>query len=551
MIPPSLLHTLGQASRKKEAQAFIRDCAQPDLAQRARLDWLLTNNQDTAFGKQHGFSDIPDAHGYRERVPLMRPAELLPWVERQMKGEPNVLTREDPEYFVRTTGSTGVPKHVPITPTYRTEFQRTVFSSVWHIYRRYPAAFKGRILYFVGSPQLDVTDGGVPIGTMSGYNFVKMPGLVRALYAWPPELFSVADLSTRNYIALHLAATSGVTVMAGIFPASVVYLFRDLEERIELLAHHVKKGTLPDELVLTDAQRAFFQKQIRPSKKHGDRLAQAAKQSRGGIVPTVLDQLKLAYCWTTSTAGAFLPELRAHFGDEIIIRDAIYSACEGWCNVPLGEPTPGGPLAVRSHFFEFIPEDKADEDQPETLLAQELEVGERYLIVFSTAGGVYRYRLGDVVEVSSRFEQTPVIHFVRKLGAACNLVGEKLEEVHVAQAVREVFGDGLTYYVLAPRAGDVPGYDLYVEGASDGDWSARTAAIDVALGKAAPDYGRLRQGQSLGPVRTLDVPAGTYRADRQRLSDLGTAESQIKTAHLVDDQARVPVLVKERAAVRA
>src|SRR5256885_8227481 len=30
--------------------------------------------------------------------------------------------------YVRTTGSTGAPKHVPITPAYRAEFQKTVRS---------------------------------------------------------------------------------------------------------------------------------------------------------------------------------------------------------------------------------------------------------------------------------------------------------------------------------------------------------------------------------------------------------------------------------------
>ena len=58
----------------------------------------------------------------------------------------------------------------------------------------------------------------------------------------------------------------------------------------------------------------------------------------------------------------------------------------------------GCPLAVRSHFFEFIDQDfprsAAAADRP-TRLGHELEEGREYSLVLTTSGGLYRYLLRD------------------------------------------------------------------------------------------------------------------------------------------------------------
>jgi hypothetical protein len=560
MIPPRALHILGQLSRRAAVKEMNAALADPRGAQRACLRRILEENVATEFGRAAGFAEILGARDleaeYRRRVPLSTPESVFPLIERMRQGEPNVLVADAPEYWVRTTGSTGAPKHVAITDGYRREFQRTVHVALWHLYRRFPQAFTGHALYFVGSPKLDVSPDGKPVGTMSGYNFTRMPPIVRALYAWPVELFAIADLPTRSWLALHLALIHDVTLIAGIFPASIVYLLRDLEELLEELADHVARGTLPERLVLTDAERAFFAAKIRARPDVGARLTAARALPRGERRKLLFPRLALVYCWTSSTAGAFVPELQEHLGPDVPIRDAIYSACEGWCSIPTGEPEPGGLLAITSHFFELIPEAAYEAGARDTILPHEAETGGRYLIVFSTAGGLYRYVLGDVVEVYGRQDPAgvPLIRFVRKVGAFANLVGEKLDESHAVRAIAHgaaALAITPTFAALAPQPRR-PGYALYLElppgrRLLERELETLAETVDDELGRQAADYGRLRKGRALLPIEVKLVEPGAYRRFRQQRVLEGVAEPQIKVAQLVSEEEKIPEPLRQAA----
>lgn len=541
--PPALLHVLGQAARTRHALAFAHAADEPGLAQWSRLRSILRANAGTEYGRRYGFADIDSPARYAQRVPLVTPAEVAPFVDRMMAGERGVLTAEAPVYYCRTTGSTGRPKHVPITPAYRAEFQKTVYVALWHLYNRFPAAFFGRALYFVGTRREAVAADGCDIGTMSGFNFNALPPLLRAVYAWPYELFEVADLATRSYLALALACVSNVSLVAGIFPAPIVYLLRDLEARAEFLADHLARGALPADLVLTPTQRVFFEARLPANAAVARRLRAAARGPRGSLVSTAWPGLRLVYCWNTATAGLFIPELKERLGPEVAVRDAIFSACEGWCTIPMGDEETGGPLAVDVHHFEFIPEADYLAGRRETLPVEALRDGERYFLVVTQSGGLYRYDLGDLLEVSGFWRNTPRLQFVRKAGAFSNLVGEKLDEGHV-NAAMATLGLNATWFALVPCPGARPAYALHLElsagAASPGD-AALAASLETALSRECHDFGRYRASGALGATSIRRLPAGTYDRHRQRRVAAGAAEAQLKTAHLVADLAELPV----------
>lgn len=541
-VPPPILHRLGQLSRRRTARAFDRAALDPTAAQLERLRAEIGANAGTEFGRQYGFDSIRTPADLASRVPLMRPDDLQVWMERVIGGERNLLTAEAPFAYVTTTGSTGAAKYIPITPAYKAEFQKTVHAAVWHLYREFTPAFRGRLLYFVGSRRVRVAPDGLDIGAMSGLNFTEMPAVIRALYAWPYELFCVPDLRTRTWLALHLATIRDVTLVAGVFPAPIVYLLRDLEAMADELAHHVGKGTLPERLELTPAQRAFFARMVRPRPDVAARLALIPKRP-DEAVSLALPRLHLVYCWVTSTAGLFVPELKRRLGPGVHVRDAIYAACEGWCSIPMGDERPGGALAVTSHFFEFIPEDVYDAGGEATLTAEQLEDGGRYYIVITNAGGMYRYVLGDLVEVCGFYHRTPRIQFLRKAGAASDLCGEKLEESHVNDAVSRVLGE-VTWFSLVAVPGETLGYDLYLEGAPEPGLADR---LDASLRASAAGYDFCRSGGLLRPVVVRSVPPGSYHAWRQDAVAAGAAEAQLKTAHLLPSADRLPAAMREAA----
>jgi hypothetical protein len=121
------------------------------------------------------------------------------------------------------------------------------------------------------------------------------------------------------------------------------------------------------------------------------------------------------------------------------------------------------PLAIDSHVLEFLD----DAGVPRTV--SELRKGCRYRPLLSTSGGLYRYRLGDVVEVDGHVDATPCVRFAGREDARCDLVGEKLDETLVAAAFAHVLGEASgaclvplpdanprRYLVLAPSRCGLP-----------------------------------------------------------------------------------------------
>ena len=51
----------------------------------------------------------------------------------------------------------------------------------------------------------------------------------------------------------------------------------------------------------------------------------------------------------------------------------------------------------------------SDEDQPDTLLIDEIKEGESYEVVLTNMDGLYRFRFGDVIKVAGFYNKSPII----------------------------------------------------------------------------------------------------------------------------------------------
>lgn len=547
-FPPTwILHRLGQWQRGRAARAFDRAARDPVAAQAAYLRALLAANASSEYGRAHGFASIATPAEFRARVPLVTYDDLKPHVERQMAGERGVLTTEAPMFYGLSTGTTGGIKHIPVTPAYRREFQRTVQIAFWHVYRKFPQAFTGRFLYSVSPRRRMVAPDGLDVGSMSGFNFTEQPGLVRQLYAWPYELLEVQDLATRAYLALFLAVVGDISLITGVFPLPIVNMLRSLEALAEPLARDLETGRLDGATDLTPDQRAFFARYARPRPDLAARLRQVPATPVEARVPLVFPKLRLVYCWTTSTAGLYVPELERRLGPTVAVRDAIFAATEAWCNVPMGDAAPGGPVAVDCAYLEFIEEGAYQAGSRETVGVEGLEEGRRYFVVTTNATGFYRYLLGDVVEVRGRYLNTPNIHFVRKIGAWCNLAGENLDESHVNAAVGAALaqaGLDATWFALVGEP-EALRYTLHLEPApgqdpTDEALAALAADVDARLRAGVYFYDDVRKKRILQPVAVTRVPAGRWAAWRDRRVAEGAGEAQLKTQHLVGEPGALP-----------
>jgi hypothetical protein len=211
--------------------------------------------------------------------------------------------------------------------------------------------------------------------------------------------------------------------------------------------------------------------------------------------------------------------------------------------IPLADGTASGVLDVTTHYFEFIPEDEADSPSPTVLAAHEVREGRTYYILPTTAFGLYRYHIHDLVRVTGFHNRTPLVEFLSKGSHFANLTGEKLSEYHVTRAMAAVLPRldlTLTSYSLAPCwDDDTPYYGLFVErpDLANPDQGQRLAALlDRQLGEENIEYRGKRDSLRLGPVRVELLPGGAWAQwDRQRLARNGGAMEQYKHPCLIND----------------
>src|SRR5260370_32786613 len=140
--------------------------------------------------------------------------------------------------------------------------------------------------------------------------------------------------------------------------------------------------------------------------------------------------------------------------------------------IPWSSGTPAGVLDVTTHYFEFIPEAEGDGPNPTTLAAHELREGGHYYLLLTTAYGLYRYHIHDLVRCVGFHNATPLLEFLSKGSLFSNLTGEKLSEYQVTQAMTATLHEldvTVGTYSLAPcwpeGGGDLeqPYYGLFVE----------------------------------------------------------------------------------------
>jgi hypothetical protein len=239
--------------------------------------------------------------------------------------------------------------------------------------------------------------------------------------------------------------------------------------------------------------------------------------------------------WTGGSVGAYLLHYPLYYGNAPV-RDVGLVASEGRMTIPMADGTASGVLDVTTHYYEFIPEADGDSSQPNVLAAHELEEGRSYFIVLTTAFGLYRYLIHDLVRVTGFHNQTPLLEFLSKGSHFANLTGEKLSEYQVtgamAQALREL-DLSLTAYSLAPCWDDTqPYYVLLVEKGDlhDPEQGDRLAAcLERLLHQSNSEYASKRDSLRLGPVRLELLPTGTWlRWDRERMLKQGGAPEQYK-----------------------
>lgn len=552
-LPDDALRGLARGLFSRSWRRFEEATEHPRAAQEARLAVLVERGKNTAFGKEHGFAEIKSFEDWQRRVPIRGYEELEPYIARMLAGEDNVLIPDRPMFYARSSGTTGTPKSIPVTPVYLAEYRTP--RRVWarQVMQAFPGLLRGKILS-VHSPRIEGrTEQGVPYGSIT-VAMTGSPGSREhpvgklSLDPTPRRVFLLDDFELKYLLTLRVAAQERISLAAAVNPSTLVLLAKKLDQHAEQIATELEQGGSAALERVSEPLRSELARTLRRNPAAAARIRRS-RAEHGRVLPTdVWPELQGLICWKGGSAPFYLAQLAEWFPGRPIM-DYGYLATEGGFSIPLSPEGAKGVVAVNGHVLEFVPEDaRARGESTPALLADELEIGQRYRVIISGSHGLYRYDINDVVECVGRHRNTAEISFVHKGGNMLSITGEKIGERHVVEAfalAAERTGTPLAGFSVSVELGDPPRYLFAVEperALEKERAHALLEAAEAALGEVNLEYRAKRESLRLGPPRLLLLHAGAFERYRRRRVEAGAPDSHVKPPHLMKERGELEAL---------
>jgi sterol desaturase/sphingolipid hydroxylase (fatty acid hydroxylase superfamily) len=533
LVVPLYLRVMSRVHGWRLARA-ARD---PMRVQRALLERILAHNQSTTFGREHAFAALSSYERYARRVPVRNFEGLRPYVDAEIACGEKALTAEPPQQYMRTSGSTGRPKDIPLTASQLDALRAIQRTSVAFQYRACPEAFSGSILAIVSPSEEGRLENGKPYGAASGIVAAGTPRLVKEKFVLPAEVLALGEPRVKYLLILRLAiAQRDITYFGTANSTTGLALAKLYREHCAELIADVRGGGFFLDSRLPAGVRAALHGRLEADP---ERAAELAALHRGGAAVRIADlwpELRMVVTWTCGSAGVAVAALRAELAPRTRVFELGYVASEFRGTVTLGRRAGTGLPTFDTHFFEFVERAKCERGQPEFLTLDQLRKGVDYYVVVTTAAGLYRYFINDLVRVTGFLHATPLLKFMQKGRGVTSITGEKLYESQVLEAVAAA----MTRLALNPRFvmmladEEARAYRLYVEP----DRAPRLAAarlaeaVDARLRRLNLEYEAKRASARLAAPSAAWLRPETGEAYKRHCVVHGQREGQFKCVAL-------------------
>ena len=538
---------------KGRLKKFEQSLGQCRKVQHELLQKLLPANQESEYGRRHGFDSIGTYADFIQSIPLSNYGYLRPYIDRCRQGETKALFGPGQEvvHFALTSGTTAPAKYIPVTSEFLQSYQRG-----WEIWGYkaifdHPESYLRKILQVTGNAEEQFTESGVPCGAISGVLAKHQKYIIRQAYVTPNHISQIPIALDRYYTIMRFAVAQDIAFISTANPSTILALAQTAAERAETLLRDIHDGTLDAELSLPREMRVQFEGGLKKNPARAQEL-ESLLQTYGRLLPMHYWNLSFLANWTGGTLGMYLPRLAEYYGP-VPIRDIGLLASEGRITIPMSDNTPEGILDIQTNFYEFVPQeeyDRLEDPQAEDTIRQDLTVlqacqlkkGKCYYIFLTNFAGLYRYNLGDLVRVTDHIETTPVLEFLSKGSHSSSITGEKLTEKQVVDAVRAVADElavALESFIMVPQWDDPPHYRLYLASEQPlprQDLERLSHRIDQRLTMNNIEYESKRDSERLGMLEVRQVPARVLaEKDEQQLQANQGRREQFKHRFLYNE----------------
>jgi len=313
----------------------------------------------TDFGQKYAFDDLINYEDFKRRVPVHTYEQLFPYIDRQMRGEQNVLWPTETKWFAKSSGTTNArSKFIPVTPEALEDCHFKGGKDLYSILiNKYPETkiFSGKGLGVGGSYRVNEFDptssshyGDVSAVIMQNLppwaEFIRTPSIEVALMDnWEEKIEKLAR-ETAKVNVTHIAGVPTWTVL-------LIQHITTLEKKSSILE-------------VWPNLELFF---------HG---AVSFKPYRK-LFETLIPSEKMVYWETFNASEGFFGIQDEKDSDDLLL------------------------MLDYGVFYEFMPVEEFDKEYPDAIPLSEVEVGKNYAMVITTNAGLWRYNIGDTVKFTS------------------------------------------------------------------------------------------------------------------------------------------------------
>lgn len=457
---------------------------------------LVSKAANTAFGRDHRFSDIKSYEDFKNAVPIRDYEELKPYIERVKSGEPDVLWPGRPAYFAKTSGTTSGVKYIPMSRESTPLHFGTARNALFNYFARTGKGqwLDGKMIFLSGSPELDLVNG-IPTGRLSGISNHLVPAWLRTnqLPGWKTNC--IEDWEEKLDRIVDETVHADMRLISGIPPWVQMYYERLLER--------------------------------------------TGKQTIREIFPHYS-----VFVWGGVNFEPYRAKLEALVGGPMDTVET-YPASEGFIAYQdtfpaAGEPSPGLLLnADAGMFFEFVPADEIFKPNPQRIWLNEVEIGVNYALIMHTNAGLWGYNIGDTVQFVQKNPYRIVVsgrvkHFISAFGE--HVIGKEVEEALLP--VANAAGVRIVEFTVAPQVnppeGGLPYHEWFIEFDNAPDHlPAFALQVDEAMRRQNIYYDDLITGNILRPLKITPLRRDAFREYMKSEGKLG---GQNKVPRLANDR---------------
>jgi len=444
----------------------------PNDVQQEWFNQLVSNAEDTEWGKKHHYKSIKNVAQFKERVPIQTYDTLKPYIERMLKGEQNVLWPSEIRWFAKSSGTTNDrSKFIPVSEESLEECHFKGGKDMLTIYcnnRPDAQLFTGKGLTLGGSHQVGQLNSETFFGDLSAVIMKNLP-------MWA-EFYRTPDLT--------------------------IALLENFEEKIEKMAYATKNVNVTCISGVPTWNIILFKRILEITGKNN--------------LLEIWPNLELYF----HGAVNFTP-YREQFKKLIPNADMYYletyNASEGFFGIQDREE-PGDMLLMLDYgiWYEFLPLENIADENPDTLTLDEVEVGKNYALIISTNAGLWRYMIGDTVRFTSldpfRIQITGrTKHFINAFGEEIIIDNAERALQEACRQTEAIIRD----YTAAPiyfTDSKCGGHEWIIEFEKHpGEFERFVDLLDETLRKVNSDYDAKRfKDMALHRPRVHAAPQGTF-----------------------------------------